>query len=412
MKFTTVAEAFNYYRGKTMSEIETRAAELKGTIETDPNADITSINVEITGLQQAKANLEDKAEPTQRGAFNPVTGANFERRGSTEATEGDVFASAEYRSAFYKKLLSQPLTAIEEAAFTRAQEVQAAEHRADAFNTVTDSAAVIPTATLNEVIKKARTMGGIMAEARNFAMPSNIAIPVGTPSAKASWHVEGAAVESEKATTASVIFKNYEIIKIFSMSAATKTTSISAFEAYLVDELTNCVMEAIADALVNGSGEAQGTGLNAGVTWVEDTNLLTVALADTMDFADVAKVVGMLKRGYAKGAKWAMNNKTLYSVFYGMLDDTKRPIFLQDPKGESIGKILTFDVVIDDNLEDHEIFFGNFNYLGYNLPGGIVIETSRESSFKSGLIDYRALAIADTKPIVGEAFVKVVKATA
>ena len=35
-----------------------------------------------------------------------------------------------------------------------------------------------------------------------------------------------------------------------------------------------------------------------------------------------------------------------------------------------------------------------------------VIETSRESSFKSGLIDYRALAVADCKPIVSEAFVK------
>jgi len=40
------------------------------------------------------------------------------------------------------------------------------------------------------------------------------------------------------------------------------------------------------------------------------------------------------------------------------------------------------------------------------MPQGIVIETSRESSFKSGLIDYRALAVADCKPIVSEAFVK------
>ena len=53
---------------------------------------------------------------------------------------------------------------------------------------------------------------------------------------------------------------------------------------------------------------------------------------------------------------------------------------------------------------------GNYGkYLGYNMPEGIVIETSRESSFRKGLIDYRALAIADCKPLVGEAFVKLYK---
>ena len=46
------------------------------------------------------------------------------------------------------------------------------------------------------------------------------------------------------------------------------------------------------------------------------------------------------------------------------------------------------------------------------MPEGIAIEVSRESSFKKGLVDYRAMAIADTKPIVGEAFVKLAIATA
>ncbi|MEB9100233.1 phage major capsid protein, partial [Bacillus cereus] len=48
-------------------------------------------------------------------------------------------------------------------------------------------------------------------------------------------------------------------------------------------------------------------------------------------------------------------------------------------------------------------------YMGYNMPQGVMIETSRESSFKSGLVDYRAMAIADTKPLVPEAFIKLSK---
>lgn len=407
MKFNTVAEAFNHYKDADNAQIEKRAADIKNTIETDPNADIKALNIEIEGLNQVKDNNKEKQAVEHRGALNPVTGANFNTKGSVEATEGDVYASVEYRSAFYKTLLNQPLTPTESAAFKRAQ----AEKRASSFNTVTDSAAVIPTQTLNEVVAKARTMGGIVEHARQFNMPSNIAIPVGTPSNKASWHVEGQEVDSEKASIASVKFGNYEIIKLFSISSAAKATSVQAFESYLIDELANCVMEAIADALVNGTGVGQGTGLLTGIEWVEGTNQLTVALAKDLEYKDVAQAVGLLERGYSKGAKFAMNNRTLYSQFYGMVDGNKRPIFVQDPKGESIGKVLTFDVIVDDNLDDNEVLFGNFSYTGYNLPEGIVIETSRESSFRSGLIDYRALAIADTKPIVKEAFVRITKAT-
>ena len=61
--------------------------------------------------------------------------------------------------------------------------------------------------------------------------------------------------------------------------------------------------------------------------------------------------------------------------------------------------------MVDDNIPDGTLIFGNFRYMGYNMPEGIAVEKSTQSSFKSGLIDYRAMAIADTKCIVPEAFV-------
>jgi len=414
MKFKTIAEAYNFYKTKTAAEIEQRAAEIKNIIATDAKADVEALNIESQGMNQAMAEIRaaEGAQGVEFRGFNFLEGANFETRGSYEATEGDVFASAEYRSAFYKSLMGQTLTAKEKAAFERAQAITKAENRASAFNTVTESAAVIPTNTLNEVVKKARTMGGLIAHVRAFAMPSKIAIPVGTPGSKAAWHVEGANVDTEKNVPTSVTFNGYEIIKIFSISAATKTMSVDAFEGYLVEELSACVMECIADALVNGSGSNQGTGLMSGITWVDDTNAVKVAKGTAIAYADVVKTVATLKRGYGAGAKWAMNNATLYKTFYGMVDGNKRPIFIADAQGDTIGKILGFEVIVDDNIADDVVIFGNYHYMGYNMPNGIVIETSRESSFKSGLIDYRALAIADCKPIVSEAFVKLYVATA
>ena len=323
-----------------------------------------------------------------------------------------VLDTPEYRSAFFKKLLNQKLNDAETRAF--ALGIQIAEKRNDAYNTASNSAAVLPTATLNEIIKKARTMGGLLGEVRAFNMPTKISIPIGTPSDKAAWHTEAAAVESENVTVASVSFDGYEIMKVFSISEKVRRMSIAAFESYIVDELTACVMELLDYALINGDGTGEGTGLESGITWVKTAgatqNEVEVAAASDLKYADVLSVVSLLKRGYAAGAKWAMNNKTLYTYFYGMVDDTGRPIFIADPKNESIGKIFGFDVVVDDNIADGKAYLGNFaKYYGYNMPEGIVIEASRESSFKKGVVDYRAMAIADCKPLVTEAFVRLHK---
>jgi HK97 family phage major capsid protein len=410
MKFKTIAEAFNHYRTATLEEIERRAAEIKGTIETDPEADIVSLNIEISGLAQAKENLSSRqpdgsGEATMRSAFNPITGKDMNSGLSGEAA-ADVFASAEYRSAFFKKLLGRSLNTREEAAFTQAMN----EQRADAFATSSDVAAIVPTQTLNEIISKARTQGGIMSVCRAFSMPSKIAIPIGTPSSAANWHAEGADVDGEKPTIASVTFDGYEIMKIFSISVKARTMTIAAFESYLAEELTACVMACIAGGLVSGTGTAQGTGILTGVTWTPNANAFTFSKTAGLAYADVVKVAAALARGYANGACWAMNNAALYNLFYGLTDTTGRPIFIADPKIEGIGKILGFPVVVDDNLPADTIIFGNFQYMGYNMPEGIMIEVSRESSFKSGKIDYRAMAIADCKPIVPEAFVKLTRA--
>lgn len=67
MKFNNVAEAFNYYRDFTVEQIEQRAAQIKGTIESDSNADITSLNIEIEGLNQAKQNAQEKEQQAAQG---------------------------------------------------------------------------------------------------------------------------------------------------------------------------------------------------------------------------------------------------------------------------------------------------------------------------------------------------------
>ena len=242
-------------------------------------------------------------------------------------------------------------------------------------------------------------------------MPAKVRIPVATPLSNAAWNAEGAAVESGEVSVTYVDFASNEIIKVLSISASVKKMSIDAFESYLVEELTANVLGTIAYAVVKGDGSTiPAKGIDS-INWVLDTNLVNNSgTSKALTYADIVKAIGLLKRGYAQGAKFAMNNKTLYSEIYSLVDGSKRPIFVQDAQTDKVGKLLGFEVVIDDNIDDDVIYFGNFKYMGYNLVDGITVEASTQSSFKSGRIDYRGMAIADAKPIVEEAFVKVAKA--
>lgn len=400
MKFENVAQAFNFYNQKTIAQIEKRAAEIEGELSQE-GADVQSLNIELEGMKAAKENIEEaqgllnNAKTTLLNLIETSEGGN-----AAPMDEEKILSSDEYRTAFYKTLQGKKLNSAELRAMKSAR--AKFEKRAAEFNTSTNSAAIIPTETLNEIISKARTQGGLLAECRMFSVPSNVAIPVATPKSAAQWHTEGAEVDTEKIDlTDSVTFSGNEIIKVFSISLKVQSMAISAFESYLTDELTNCVMATIETALISGTGNGQGTGIMS----IFDSNN-TVTASAAIQYPNVIAAVSKLERGYANGAKFAMNNRTLWQVFYGMVDGNQRPIFIQDLQNDGIGKILGYPVIIDDNLADNVVIFGNFNYMAYNLPSGIVIETSRESSFKRGLIDYRAIAIADTKPLMKEAFVK------
>ena len=230
MKFKTIAEAFNHYRTMSVEDMEKRAKEINDLIDTDASADLEALNIELKGIKEARENAEMRASAAQ--TYNFITGMHTGRP-SFEATEGDIVASPEYRSAFFKRLLGRELNEGETAAWKKAQD----EKRADAYSTVSEVAGVIPTQTLNEVISKARTMGGVLANCRAFNIPAKTRIPVGTPLSAAEWNEEGTAVESGEPSISYVEFGNYEIIKVLSISASVRKMSVPAFESYLTTEL-------------------------------------------------------------------------------------------------------------------------------------------------------------------------------
>lgn len=349
--------------------------------------------VNFAAYQETNVQARAGKEENTMTNFNPIT-ENL----NTANTRTDTHSAPEYRSAFFKRMLGKELTDGESRALAAAQ----AEKRADAFNTLSSSAAVLPAETLNEVIAQARGVNGLYGEIRLFSIPSNLSIPVGTPTDAASWHTEGANVPRTKAETASVTFTGRELIKVMSMSAAVKRMEIAAFERYIADELKNSIMDAIGAAIVSGTGTGQPTGILPGVTWSKKNMVSTTKL--TAD--NLLAAVALLPAGYSDGAKFAMSVATLFGTVYPIKNKDEDFLFTDTESGGN-RRIFGFPVVLDDNIPAGTVLFGNFRYYGVNIPQGIAVEVSRESGFTSGLVDFRALCIADGKPIVPGAFVKV-----
>lgn len=405
MAFSTIADAFNYWNGKDAAAIERRAQELKATIQTDPDVDIKSANIELTALNQAKDNADDKAAqakaPAPADNTTEARGLKPYGMGYETIDPETVHASAEYRSAFFKRLQGKELTTVERRALDNAAKT---ERRADAYSTSGNNPAVIPTQTLNEIIRKAGKANGLFDEVRKLQVPAGVAVPVANPATPAKWNTEGANVDSEATDTAPVSFAANELIKVFSISAKVKTMAVDAFEGYLTDELNNSIVEAIAQAIVNGTGKGQPTGVLTGVTWNASNKVTTTALA----YGDIVKAMGLLAGGYQANAVFALSTSTLYNSVYNLVDGNKRPIFVQDAQRDNVGYILGRRVVVDDHIPAGTIIYGDFkDYYAVNIANGIAVESSTESSFKSGRVDYRALAVADAKPLATEAFVQI-----
>ena len=402
MAFANIADAFNYWNGKSAEQIERRAREIRGTIETDPDCELKALNIELTALNQAADNAKDKAAAAQRQqqtgpdarALKPF---GIETRATDWTDADDVRKTPEYRTAFFKQLQGKQLNAMESRALNA---VARLEQRADAYGTSASNGGVIPTQTLNEIVKKAGKANGLFDEVRKLQVPAGVAVPVANPATPAKWAAEGAGVDSEAPDVTAVKFEGLELLKVFSVSAKVRTMAVDAFESYLGDELNNSIIEAIADAIVNGTGSGQPTGVLGAITNKATTKALT--------YADIVKAMGLIKGGYQANSVFAMSTATLYNHVYNLVDGNKRPIFIQDAQADTIGRVLGKPVVVDDHIADGTIIYGDFKD-GYavNLANGIEVRSSTESSFKSGRVDYRALCVADAKPLNAEAFASI-----
>ncbi|MFS8631162.1 MAG: phage major capsid protein, partial [Bacillales bacterium] len=282
---------------KRMKEIEERKLEIRKMLEEDNGElNLDELEEELRALDEEKQKLEKRAkiaEGIQAGEVKantiPKPQGEPEERKFEGMERDEILSTPEYRSGYLKRLQGKMLTEAEERALT----------------TAGDSAgAAVPTETLNMIIDKLRQTSALFPRVNVSYVPGNMSLVVANAKNAAQWKKEGADGTPEDDTVVEVNLTGYELIKLVEISAAAQAMTISAFEAYIASEIGRQMAIAVENAILNGSGSGQPTGILTGVTW-DASNSTT--FTDQLAYDTLVDGLALLPTMYHNNAVFVMN---------------------------------------------------------------------------------------------------------
>jgi HK97 family phage major capsid protein len=381
-----------------LEQIEARLSELDVEVRGMTTLDaVESATQEKTLLIERKSELTE-LEIRKQTALNIASGTvqtkKVEERKEdktmefNEMTREELLASTEYRNAWIKNLQGKALTETEKRAYAS-----------------TDSANAIPTMTSEKFFEKLKKLAPMINEITLLRVAGNLKfVTEGTNTAVDVKHTENSAIAAGADTILNVTLSGYEFLKVISISATVSTMSVGAFESWLVSMLARDISRAIDNYIINDTTN----GIAVVTTWTSNTNQILNTAGPT--YGNICSLIALLPAGYDANAKFLMNKKTLWNKLATIVDSQGQPIMMTDMQNGFQRTILGYPVLIDDYVTtaNDAIYLGDYETIVGNMAQDVLVESSKDSGFKSNMIDYRGTAIFDSKPANKEAIVRFV----
>lgn len=346
-----------------LAEIEARKAEIQGAIESSTVEELAEFRKELEDLKEEETEIRKNLKSVEKALkTNPNLGNTVKTEKETTEMTKDIFASEEYRSAFFKHVIKG--------------EAMPEEFRG-ATSTTADNAPVIPTTVLNEVVRKLENYGDILSRVRRTQFAAGVAVPNTVTNFRATWQNEDAAGDSQKMATGNVVFAAYQLRCVAAVSFQMDVRSLAAFEAALVGKIADAMGVALEEAIISGTGTARPTGI------LSATPAAKVD-ATACDYATLIKAVKAVPSAYKKDFVFIMNEGTALE-FATMTDKNGQPIInagiVQTPKYKFLGH----DVVLTNALPD-------FNAASATNTVAVLFDLSKymlNTSYDVDLVEYR-----------------------
>ncbi len=363
----------------TLKEINKRMTELRSLID-DENADLNAIEKEIKELGEARSTLEEKAEKREALIKEALITNEVVEEPQTEKKGKVMESKAEFRTAYLKNLQGIDLTVEERAVITAA-------------------GAVVPTETFNRIIEKLEQTSVVYPFVSRSQVPGYLRLPKENVKNDASWVAMGTASTDSADSLDYVDLSAYKLIKTIEIGADVQKMSTDAFEEFIVNALSKKMAKAADNAILNGVGSTQPTGL---LLSGQITNTGTFTKA-AMTHADLMKIIGNIGAEYRKNASFVMNSALFFGDVVPALAAKGIGVDAQD--GLKF-RVAGYPVIISDLVADDTLIFGDLSYYHFNWADPITIEADKSVAFRTGSVVYRGMALADGKLLLAEAFNK------
>lgn len=356
-----------------LQEIEERLAEIEKEIETRSGDELTALQKEVKELQERKAELIAMEERARVAA--DLNGGRILPDRVRENSRREPEKKVSYREAFWKVMTGQELSAEERAA----------------YSTLSNANAVVPEELQADIITKAKEYAPILNEVTLLNVPGGVRFAVEGDTDEAQTHTELAAITAAKDSMIEVTLSAYEITKLIQVSATVKNMAMPQFESWLTSQLAERIAMKLENLVFNGSGTSEAQGI---------LTAKTTADSKTITAENIFALIGELKSGYARNAKFVMNRKTFFTKVLPLQDKAKNDLVVWD---NSVYRILGFEVMWTDSLKDDVVLLGDFRKYVANLsaPQSVI------SQFDINTNSYKYLGVAqfDGKVALAEAFV-------
>lgn len=201
-----------------------------------------------------------------------------------------------------------------------------------------------------------------------------------------------------------------ELVKSIKVSWKLKKMSIDAFQQYIITQLAEKMAGALAYGIVRGKGKPgerddwkpQARGIITVLEAVDSTPNI-VQYTGAVTYENMTKLMSLIKSGYSNGSFIYANNDTIWNELANITDANGRPIFIPDPTGNCVGRILGKLVKEEDAMQDGEVLLANVAR-GYKLNINENVTLYQEDRIKARTTEYMAYAIVDGDVLTTKAF--------
>ncbi len=386
-----------------LREIAARKAEIRTLLQNDNECDLDAIQAELDTLDQEERNIQRRLDIAGKLNAGDVRGRIILPPGAKGAQEDEQRSdfdttSMEYRTAFMNYVLrGTPLPQ---------------EFRADA--TTMTTGAPIPQNVLNTVIDKLLASGMILPLVTQTNYKGGVAIPNSSVKPVATWVSEGQGSSKQAKTTGSIIFGYYKLRCAVAVSLEVDTMAVPAFEAVLINNVSQAMVIALEQAIITGTGVGQPTGIISAGTTVNAGQVIT----GVPKRADFIKAEGALDIAYEATAKWCMTKQT-WNTMLGETDTAGQPIARVNEgiPGKTSRTLLGREVVLCNYLPTYAtgltagtVWAFLFDFSDYVLNTNYNINIQRYQEIWVG-DDWvtRAVLVADGKVVDPNSLVTLVK---